>query len=272
MAGIVVLCAVATFSRADQFSSPRRLWESTREVDPACFAVYNNLGADAQTHGRIPQAEAYYREALRLEPRSFSASNCLANVLRMQGKWRESANLYQAILHLQPDAQCYNNLGVVYLELNDVPQARAQFHQALALDPAMVNAYLNLYRTEKNQGRFSAAADALRGCLRIDPANPGAMTNLAALSLEQVPAPSGPEKAGSPVFESTVALAERACQLTGYRNPQSLAVLSKALFASGHRAEAIAVSRKALALAVGSRQVAFANDFAAFAASMGDEK
>ncbi len=264
MAATAAWYAVGTFHRADEFSSPRRLWESTRAVDPGSFAVYNSLGLDAQEQHRIKEAEADFREALRLEPRCRSAAVSLADVLRVQGKWNESANLYQAILQLEPDGQCFNNFGVVLLELDQSDQAREQFRCALKLEPTMHSAYLNLYRMENTAGHRQAAADALRGILRIDPADPTALTALAALSLEPAPGQRAPEVAGSMVYESTVLLAERACQLTGYENLQSLAVLSRALLASGRRDEAVAIGRKTSELAARRNRPALARELAAF--------
>ena len=259
---------LATSDRADQFSSSKRLWESARAVDPQCFAVYNNLGVDAQAHRRLAEAETDYREAMRLEPRSFSVSNNLATVLRLEGKWRQAAALYEAILRLEPKAQCYNNLAVVLLELGDTGQARLQLEHALALEPTMETAYFNLYRTERADHHPAAAADALRSCLRCNPLDAVAMTYLAALSLEQAPDPAGPQRVDPLVFEPALALADRACQLTRYRDPQCLEVLSKALSASGRRTEAIAQGQKAVAAAIDLHQPALAEEFAAYAATL----
>ena len=259
---------VATLFRADQFSSPKKLWESTRVIDPQCFAVYNNLGVDAQAHHRFAEAETDYREAMRLEPRSFSVSNNLATILRLEGKWRQAAALYQAILRLEPKPECYNNLAVVFLELGDTGQARQQLERALALEPTMETAYFNLFRTERADHHLPAAADALRGCLRCNPFDAKAMTYLAALSLEQAPDAAGALRIDPLVFEPAVALADRACQLTRYRDPQCLEVLSKALAVSGRQAEAIAQGRKAVAAASDLHQPALAEEPAADAAAL----
>ena len=268
MALLIAACGVATLHRADQFSSNRRLWESARAIAPRCFAVYNNLGSDAQAHGRIAEAEADYREAVRLEPRSFSTCDNLATVLRLQGKWRQAGALYQAILCLEPNAQCYNNLAVVYLQLGDTKQARRQLEHALALAPHMGNAYLNLFLTERAEHHLPAAADALRGCLRCDPSDAVAMTYLASLSLEQTPDAAVARQINPLVFEPAITLADRACQITRERDPRCLEVFSKVLLASGRQAAASAQAQKALAAAVALNQTALAEEYAAYAASL----
>ena len=264
---VAAFCA-ATPYRADQFGSNRRLWETARAIAPQCFTVYNNLGADAQAHGRIAEAEADFREAMRLEPRSFSTCLNLATVLRLQGKWKEAGAIYQAILGLEPNAQCYNNLAVVFLELGEPDRARTQLEHALAMEPTMGNAYFNLFRTERAQHRLSAAAAALRGCLRCNPADAVAMTYLASLSLEQNPDPADARRIDPLVFEPAVALAERACQLTRYRDPRCLEVFSKVLQASGRRAAAVTQAQKGLAAAIVLHQTALADECAAYAASL----
>ena len=265
---LAAACCVATPYRADQFSSNRRLWEPARVIAPECFAVYNNLGSDAQMHGRIAEAEADYREAVRLEPRSFSNCNNLATVLRLQGKWRQAGALYQAILRLEPNAQCYNNLAVVYLELGDTPQARVQLEHALALAPNMSTAYFNLFRTERAEHHLPAAADALRGCLRCDPSDAVAMTYLASLCLEQTPDTADARRIDPLVFEPAVAWADRACQITRDRDPRCLEVFAKVLLASGRQAAAVTQAQKAFAAAVTLNQTAMAEEYAAYAASL----
>ena len=264
----VAAFCVATPYRADQFGSIRRLWGTARAVAPQCFAVYNNLGADAQAHGRIAEAEADFREAVRLEPRSYSTCLNLATVLRLQGKWRQAGALYQAILRLEPDAPCYNNLAVVFLELGETDQARTQLEHALALAPTMGSAYFNLFRTEHAAHRLPAAAAALHGCLRCNPADAVAMTYLASLSLEQNPDAADARRTDPLVFESAVALADHACQLTSYRDPRCLQVFSKVLLASGRQSAAVASAQKALAAAVALHQTALADECAAYAASL----
>ena len=258
-------CCVGTFERADQFSSPRRLWESARAVDPQCFAVYNNLGLDAEVHGRIAEAETDYREAVHLEPRSSSASNRLATLLREQGKWSEAATLYEAILRLEPTAPNYNNLAVVFLEMGDTRQARVQLGHALALNPNLGNAYFNLFRTERAEHHLPAAADALRGCLRCDPSDAVAMTYLASMSLEPAPDLASTDPI---VYESAVAWADRACQLTQYRDPRCLEVFAKTLLASGRQPEAIVRARQAAAAAAALHQTALTAEYTAYSASI----
>ena len=268
MALIATAFCAATPYRADQFGSNRRLWETARAVAPQCFAVYNNLGADAQAHGRIAEAETDYREAVRLEPRSFSTCNNLATVLRSEGKWRQAGALYQAILRLEPNAQCYNNLAVVYLELGETGQARTQLMHALALAPTMGNAYFNLFRTERAEHHLPAAADALRGCLRCDPSDAVAMTYLASLGLEQAADADAARRIDPLVFEPAVAWADRACQLTRYSDPRCLEVFSRALLASGRQAEAVAQAQRAVAAASHLHQTALAGECTAYAASL----
>ena len=261
-------CCIATPLRADQFSTSRRLWESTRALDPKCFAVYLNLGSDELAHRRLAEAEADFTEAVKLEPRSFSSCNHLANVLRLQGKWRHSAAVYEAILQIQPDAPCYNNLAVVFLEMGDTHRARLQLEHALALEPTMGSAYFNLFKVERAEHHLPAAAAALRGCLRCNPNDAVAMTELATLSLEQAPDPLAVPGHDSLVIEPAIALAERACQLTQDKDPLCLEVFSKVLRASGRSSEAIVPARKALAAAVRMHQTGLAQQYEAYAASL----
>ena len=79
-----------------------------------------------------------------------------------------AAGIYAQILEKWPGAQAANNLGNVMLSMGHVNEARACFTQALALNPAMLEARYNLARVDQMTGRLEAAeagyAEVLSGC------------------------------------------------------------------------------------------------------------
>ena len=62
--------------------------------------------------GRLEDAVASYRDALRMNPDFAPAHNNVANVLDGLGRLNEAVAHYEAALKLQPDmAHLHNNLG-----------------------------------------------------------------------------------------------------------------------------------------------------------------
>jgi tetratricopeptide (TPR) repeat protein len=70
----------------------------------------------------------------------------LGVLLHKQNQLMEAANQYRlAIAHAgdaQEAAQAHNNLGVLYLGLNNLAVAKGEFDKAIALNPNEVNSYL----------------------------------------------------------------------------------------------------------------------------------
>jgi len=57
---------------------------------------------------------------------------------------------YRRALKLRPDyAQAHNNLGVIYLYLGKVGEARKEFEQALRINPGLLPARKNLEALKK---------------------------------------------------------------------------------------------------------------------------
>ncbi len=240
--GIIVgFLSAASFRRADEFGSSRRLWESTLAINPACAIAHNNLGLAVEDEGHLADAETHFRRALALDPALPNAPTNLADALQREHRWRESADVYAPALRSVPDAQGFNNYGVVLLQLGEPEAAREQFRSAARLEPAMLSPRFNLYKLALAQHDDPAAADELRACLRIDPDDVPSLLGLAALEIKGGAAGGAAE---------AVALAERACRLSHGADAVALATLSRAYVGVGRSAEAITTGEQARAVAV----------------------
>ncbi|MEN9228173.1 MAG: tetratricopeptide repeat protein [Gloeomargarita sp. SZTDM-1c_bins_89] len=105
-------------------------------LDPKNLEAHNALGVVYLFLNRPHQAEASTRAVLRLDPRNGTAWYNLGLSLDRQGR-------YQEAIAAQTQAQKWepNNphpllaQAVSYLAQNQIPQARAVFQRAMALDP-----------------------------------------------------------------------------------------------------------------------------------------
>ena len=95
--------------------------------------IHYNLANALRDLGRLNDAVAGYRQALRLRPDYLKAFNNLGNVLREQGKLAEAVETYRAALAIRPDyAQGHHNLGVTLL----APEVPRGGHRGVPRGPA----------------------------------------------------------------------------------------------------------------------------------------
>ena len=123
-----------------------------------------------------------------------------------------------------------------------MPEAIPHYRQALAINPGYAEAHSKLGGVLIVTGKPREAIAHLERALQIQPDLAEAQNNLAWV-LATLP----PAQGGDPV--RAVALAQRACELSGNRAPGYLDTLAVAYAAAGRFDAAVATARKAIELA-----------------------
>ena len=82
---VLALLGVLAFQRGLDYTSEVRLWQQTARVSPLKPRVFNNLGFAYSAAGCLREAEAAYREALRLKPDYPRAQANLERLLERAG-------------------------------------------------------------------------------------------------------------------------------------------------------------------------------------------
>ena len=119
---------------------------------------YHQRGYDLHRQGRIAEAAAHYREALRLEPDFVVAWSNLGLTGLALGELGEAARCQREALRLNPDfADAHNNLGMVHYQLGRLAEAENCFRGGLRLRPDYPNARTNLAIALHSLGRLDAA-------------------------------------------------------------------------------------------------------------------
>jgi tetratricopeptide (TPR) repeat protein len=178
-------------------------------LNPGFVAAWQNLGGTLARQGQIDQAIACYAKAIEVESAYLPARQSRGELLLAQGKCAPAAEDFSAVLRRKPD------------------DSNAHYHLALALT---------------GQGRTREAMEHYRRGMRSFQELPVALNNLAWI-LATNPDPevrNGVE---------AVALAEKACKLTDYKEPILMGTLAAAYAEGGRFADAIAAAEKARALA-----------------------
>jgi tetratricopeptide (TPR) repeat protein len=129
--------------------------------------------------GKLDQAIAEYREAIRINPRYSSALLDLGNALNAQGKPDEAIVFYHEVIRIRPDfADPHYNLGVTLNAQGKPDEAIAQYREAIRLRPDYPDAHNNLGLILSSRGLFDQAIAEYRETLRIKPEHASAYCNL----------------------------------------------------------------------------------------------
>jgi len=121
----------------------------------------NNLGAALMEKGELAAALPHFQAAVQYAPDLGSAHYNLGVVLHRQNLLVDAASQYRLAIAQAADAQeaaqAHNNLGVLYLGLNNLTIAKAEFDTAISLNPDEINSYLARGTIEFQSGKLDDA-------------------------------------------------------------------------------------------------------------------
>ena len=147
---VVALLAWRTWTQVEFWRSSESLWTHALAVTSDNDVALNNLGSVYENRGDFDRARANYRAAL--------------DVLNRRANSRYQ--LSRALVH--------NNLGNLLLREQDVPSARNEYEQAIALQPDYGNAHINLGQLFAQEGDWTSALAEYETVLRLQPHDPDA--------------------------------------------------------------------------------------------------
>ncbi len=129
--------------------------------------------------GRSGKAEIFYMKALKAKPTAPFANYSIAEIAHQQGNFLKAIDYFRRELEVQPNyAKAWNNLGVMWTELNHETEALASFEKSISIRPEMVEAARNAARiwslrglkaSERNDWRI--ALGCFERALSFDPAS-----------------------------------------------------------------------------------------------------
>ncbi len=140
-------------------------------IAPQYAAAWNQLGTISYQSKQYPQAEAYFREALKQDPGAYSPLVNLGGALMAQNKVAESLTVnLEAVKAMPGDALAHSQLGSSYFFLGRLDEAEIQLKEAKAIDPGHFSypqlVLVGIY-TRRNQPE--AAAAEIREFIKLHP-------------------------------------------------------------------------------------------------------
>ncbi len=261
--GVVAVCAVLlilgalTWKQAQVYRDVETLWSDTLTKNPKCWMADHNLANLFLQRGDVPDAIAHWEHALQTDPDLPEVCNNLGTTLFKAGRVQEAIRRWEQAVRSDPDYfGAHFNLGVALVQQDRLPEGIGHLQQALRIDPDSFEAHYSLGLALVRLGKGPEAILQLEQALRIKPGSVPAQSRLAWL-LATLPQGEGGDAARA------VALAERACQLTGSRLAANLDVLAVAYAAAGRFADAVTTAQKAVELARTANQPKLAQEIEA---------
>jgi tetratricopeptide (TPR) repeat protein len=257
LAGIIAVLVVAAFEAGRRLAgtSPRMQRRAAWIARAAAAALVIALGT--MTYQRNADYHDYDRiwsDVIARRPRNARARNNYATSLLMQGRFADAEPHLRVALEERPSfAEAEANLGVALSAQGRLDEGAAHLRRAIALRPGSADAHRNLAQAYARLHRPADAVTQFLESLRYEPDNVAALNGAAWILATSA-------EASVRDGARARALAEKAVQLTGRRDADSLDNLAVALAELGRFDEAMAVTMDAAAAARASGQAAMLGD------------
>jgi Tfp pilus assembly protein PilF len=151
---------------------------------PNCAECYANIGTVQTKAQKYDEAEAAFKKALEVKPDFADAYNGLANLYNTQKKFDLAAEASKKAMELSAatpggaagaaaaggaSANAVFNQGVILWNAQKFAEARAQFEQAVKLDPNLAEAHYWLGMAMLNAGDMAGAKPKFEAYLKLAP-------------------------------------------------------------------------------------------------------
>jgi len=174
-----------TVARNRDYRSEYSIWSSAISGYWNNPRSHSNLGFVLANQGKLPEAMAEYKEALRIHPYFSDAQNNLGAAYFQLGDLPESIVHYREALRIEPKmAGAHYNLGNSLVRLGQVDEGLDEFHESIRLDPNSPEAHYNYATSLVQLRRLREAIPEFQEALRIRPDYTEARDNLATALLQ----------------------------------------------------------------------------------------
>jgi tetratricopeptide (TPR) repeat protein len=253
----IVSLGVCALVQASYWKNSETLWNHTLAVTGENDVARNNLGFLFLRRGELDKAISEFQAALDIRSRNTEShyslgaaliQNNLGNALARKQLWDEAIDHFQEAVRLRPDyADAYFNLGSVLSQQGRTDQAIAHWQKALAIRPRDAEAHRNVASALRKQGKLQEAISEYEQALNIAPDDSVGLNNLAWIlaTSSDSSVRNGPR---------AVALAVKAVEVSGGRDPNFVRTLAAARAEAGQFTEAVATAEEAKAIASGQNK------------------
>jgi tetratricopeptide (TPR) repeat protein len=188
--------AVAKFGEAAEAMAPAPCGECYSNIGTVQLKQAAKLQGDDQKK-KLDEAEASFKKAVEAKPDLADAYNGLANLYNAEKKFDQATEASKKAMELAtasgagaaaggaaaagPSPSAVYNQGVILWNAGKIPEAKAQFEQAVKLDPNNADAHYWLGMALVNGGDTKAAKPEFETYLKLAPNGANATTAKAVL-------------------------------------------------------------------------------------------
>jgi len=259
------------------YKNSETLWRDTIAKNPDSWMAHNNLGNILKEQGKDDEAVEHFYEALQIKPDFAGAHYNLANMLQLKDEFEKAIGHYRRALEIRPNySKAHSNLAVALQLQGKDDEAIEHYRRSLSIMGKSAQNHYNLAHALRAKGAIDEAIMHYRQSLQIKPNSHEVHYNLGItlimageregalrhfekvrkLKPDHVLALNGMAwilathtKEEIRDGDKAARLAERAAQLTGYKNAAILDTLAAAYATAGQFDQAMKTAEAAVALA-----------------------
>jgi spermidine synthase len=198
------------------------------------------MGIALVATGRIDKAIECFNEVLKQNEDSAEVHYNLAAAFGMQKKYDEAIKHLTKVLQLDPNyPDAHNRMGVALISTGRSKEAIEYFNEALRTSPNQPEAYANIGLAYAQLENYGPAIQNLTKAVELKP-NRTDILNALAWILATIGEVSIRDA------NKAVEYAQRACELTKYKEPALLDTLAAAYAAAGRFNDAVTTAQRAI--------------------------
>ena len=163
-------CAVLTRYQVRQWRDDRTLFQHALDVTVDNAVAHDGLGRVLRAEGRLDEAMAQFREAVRIDPAYAGSRDNLGVALLAQGRPQEAAEQSREAVRLDPNlAQAHLTLAAALHAMGQGTEAMAEYAEAARRWPDNATARAGLGLALAEHGRPDEGLAEIREAIRLAP-------------------------------------------------------------------------------------------------------
>jgi len=144
--------------------------------------VYYNLAFALHSQNKYKDAQKYYEKAIEEDPSySFTYKN-FGYLLFSDKQYKKALKTFKKFLTFNEDAETYNNIAIIYEELNNNKEAIKCYNLAIKTDNTYALAYNNLGAIYMAEKKYKKAGELFDKAIENDRSLVDAYNNLATIN------------------------------------------------------------------------------------------
>jgi len=157
------------FTAVGQPQRAVRHFQRALEIDPESGMAHYYFGHLLNKQGNFPEAIEHLSSARNWRPDDFWICYELGRTYQGSDQLDSALRFFIKANQLEKRPEALNAIGAIHILRNDLVRARSHFEQTLDLDPAYLEAQVNIGLVDLERGLFEEAIDRLQRALQMYP-------------------------------------------------------------------------------------------------------